>query len=74
MEDKDKVIFAATYMRGEPADWIQPYIEQYLASENAEGDQINKLVEDYSIFCTQLKQLFRSANKESYAKEAIQRL
>ena len=74
MEDKDKVIFAATYMRGEPADWIQPYIERYLASENAEGDQIDELIEDYSIFRTQLKQLFGSANEESYAEEAIQRL
>lgn len=74
MKDKDKVIFAATYMRGKPADWIQLYIERYLASENAEGDQVDELIEDYSAFRTQLKQLFGSANEESYAEEAIQRL
>ena len=71
MEDKDKVIFIATYIRGKPADWIQLYIEAYLLVENQEGDQIDQLIKDYSTFYTQIKQLFSSANKKFYTKKAI---
>jgi Retrotransposon gag protein/Zinc knuckle len=73
-EDKDKVILAATYMRGRAAEWIQPYLTSYLAEENTEGDQIDEVIEDYSVFRTKLKQLFGIANKVPLAERAIQNL
>ncbi|KAL5371636.1 hypothetical protein DPSP01_014121 [Paraphaeosphaeria sporulosa] len=29
-DDKDKVLFAASYIRGDVGEWIRPYITKYL--------------------------------------------
>ena len=60
--EKDKVLLAATYMRGRAADWISPYVTKYLEQTNEEGDQVDGLIEDYNKFCDELRALFSIAN------------
>ncbi|OAG01101.1 uncharacterized protein CC84DRAFT_1101367, partial [Paraphaeosphaeria sporulosa] len=37
-DDKDKVLFAASYMRGDVGEWIRPYITKYL---DIDDDNVN---------------------------------
>ena len=73
-EDKEKVIFAATYMRGQAAEWIQPHLGPYLAGENAEGDVTDQIIESYDRFKKELRLLFGIANKVPLAERALQNL
>ncbi|KAL5422427.1 hypothetical protein PMIN07_008231 [Paraphaeosphaeria minitans] len=80
LKDKKKVIFAATYMRGDAGSWIYPYLEKYLGMDhdNDDDDYANEhadavdIIKDYNNFKKCLKQLFRIANKDSIAKAKIQ--
>ncbi|KAK7178304.1 hypothetical protein PSPO01_15645 [Paraphaeosphaeria sporulosa] len=33
-DDEDKVLFMASYMRGDIGEWIQPYVIKYLDINN----------------------------------------
>ncbi|KAK7178698.1 reverse transcriptase domain protein [Paraphaeosphaeria sporulosa] len=80
LDDKKKVIFAATYMRGDAGDWIQPYVTKYLGIDhnnykeeylNLHADAID-IVKDYPNFKKSLQQMFGIANKVPIAERAIQ--
>jgi len=73
-EDKEKVILAATYMRGPASDWIGPHLSRYLNEENQAGDVVDALIEDYDAFRNGLKQLFGVTNQTAIAERAIQQL
>ena len=79
-EDKRKVIFAATYMRGDAGEWIQPYVTKYLEMDHDNEDEeyvdnhadAVDIIEDYANFKKHLKQMFGIANKVPIAARNIQ--
>ncbi|KAK7186808.1 hypothetical protein PSPO01_07342 [Paraphaeosphaeria sporulosa] len=39
-DNKDKVLFIASYIRGDIGEWIQPYITKYLDINNNNVDPV----------------------------------
>ncbi|KAL5371604.1 hypothetical protein DPSP01_014145 [Paraphaeosphaeria sporulosa] len=39
-DNEDKVLFAASYMRGDTGEWIQPYVTKYLDINDDNVDPI----------------------------------
>jgi len=73
IDETDKASFVTTYMRGDAARWINPYLTKYLDELNEEDDII-QLFENYDQFKTRLRQVFGISNEASTASRIIQRL
>lgn len=79
-EDKKKTVFAATYMRGDAAKWIKPYLTKYLGMDhdNEDEDYLENhadavdIFEDYDNFKALVRQMFGIANQVDIAEREIQ--
>jgi hypothetical protein len=69
----EKVLLAATYMRGAAAKWIRPTITKYLDPED-EDDEVIRTVEEYQVFKEKIRHTFGISSEESTAVRAIQHL
>lgn len=74
IDDKDKVSFISTYLRGQAARWIKPYLTQYLDESNQDGDDVDQLMEDYDEFKKRIRQVFGTSNEAAVAARMIQGL
>jgi hypothetical protein len=73
MDDDDYAAFMASFMRGDAAKWVRPYLLKYMDDDNNEED-ITKLFDDYLEFKTKLRDTFGVLNEVSNADRKIQRL
>ena len=68
---KDKVLLAASFLKGKAAEWIKPYITaQYHPRFDSDGDmnyqdeKLAKLFDNYTNFTTELKIAFRQVDEK----------
>lgn len=73
VDEDEKALLAATYMRGQAEEWMTPYLRKYLDSDNDEED-ITRMFEQWSEFKEKIRQTFSVANEPSVAERAIQKL
>src|SRR5215207_2321069 len=72
--EKEKALLAASYLRGKAQKWIMPAMIKYTKEENDEGDDIDKLFEDFDNFQDKIKAVFGVINETPKAEQALQRL
>ena len=73
MKDKEKVIFAVSYMRGRALNWINTDIIKYIDNDNPDSN-IKEQMEDFGKFKKRIRMIFGPANKKALAESIIQTL
>ena len=70
MKDKEKVIFAASHMRGRALNWISTDIIRYIDNDNPD-DNIKEWIEDFGKFKKRIRIIFGPANEKASAESVI---
>ena len=70
IKDKEKVIFAASYMRGRALNWISTDIIRYIDDDNPDNN-IKKWIEDFGKFKKRVRIIFGPANEKASAESII---
>ena len=73
IKDKEKVIFAVSYIRGRALNWINTDIIRYIDDDNPD-DNIKEQIEDFGKFKKRIRMIFGPANKKALAEIIIQTL
>ena len=71
IKDKEKVIFAVSYIRGRALNWISTDIIRYIDDDNP-NNNIKEQIEDFGKFKKRVRIIFGPANKKALAKSIIQ--
>ena len=71
IKDKEKVIFAASYIRGRALNWISTDITRYIDDDNPDNN-IKEQIEDFGKFKKRVRMIFGPANEKSSAESIIQ--
>ena len=74
--DQEKILMASTHMKGKAATWMQPYVEDFLASTATYGTRIEtrNLFQDWSHFKEEMGRIFGEVDAKNQAEKAITRL
>ena len=70
IKDKEKVIFAASYMRGKALNWISTDITRYIDDDNLDKD-IKEWIEDFRKFKKRIRIIFGPINEKASAESII---
>ena len=70
IKDKEKVIFAASYIRGRALNWISTDITRYI-DDNDPDNNIKEWIEDFGKFKKRIRMIFGPANKKVLAENII---
>jgi len=73
IDDKDKVVLATTYFRGDAEKWANPIIRRYMDPSDEDQDNID-LVSEWDTFKTKLRQVFSPFKESVVAEQKIQKL
>ena len=73
IKDKEKVIFAAFYMRGRALNWISTDMTRYIDNDDPDNN-IKEWIEDFGKFKKRIRMIFGPANKKALAESIIQTL
>lgn len=68
-DDRAKVMFAATYMRGRAETWFQPFLRKFFA-----GTEQHAMFRNYNTFKQTVIQMFGQTNEQSQAVRMVQQL
>jgi hypothetical protein len=75
--DQDKILTADLHMKGRAANWMQPYVEDYLRNVNnialMRADTKN-LFMSWNNFVGEMKRIFGEVDAENQAEKAITHL
>lgn len=75
--DQDKILTANLHMKGKAANWMQPYVEDYLKNVNnitLMRTDTKNLFTSWSNFVEEMKRIFGEVDAENQAEKAITRL
>ena len=73
--DKDKVLFASTYLRGPTFKWFNSFLTDFLNNEPDERDNDTvEVTQNYSNFKNKLRQVFGDFDEEHLAECRMQSL
>ena len=73
IKDKEKVIFAASHIRGRALNWINTDIIRYIDNDNL-NNNIKEWIEDFRKFKKRVRIIFGPANEKASAESIIQTL
>lgn len=73
VDDVDKGLLAASYLRGKALQWIQPAMTKYLSDEKTPKD-VNELFEKWGVFKDKVRGNFGVINQAVHAKQLLQRI
>jgi hypothetical protein len=78
---KDKVLLAASFLKGKAAEWIEPYITaQYHPRSDSDGDmldrdeELRKIFDDYTNFIDAIKTTFGQVDEKQAAGRKLRQL
>ena len=70
-----RVIFAASYMRGQAQKWIKPFLKRYFEEPDGEDNlDIKKWLENFRRFTIEVRRVFGPSNEEQVAVRIIQHM
>ena len=69
IEEKNKVILAATFMRGKVLSWINTSLQEYMDGDA--NKETTAWIEKFSLFKERIRYIFGLANEESIAESII---
>ena len=73
--DSDKVLYAATYLRGRAAQWMKPFLKDWLNSApDARNVGTTTMFESYAEFRSRITVMFGETNEKQRAILALDRL
>jgi ferritin-like metal-binding protein YciE len=75
--DQDKILTANLHMKGKAANWMQPYVEDYLRNVNNIAlmrTDTKNLFTSWSNFVDEMKRIFGEVDAENQAEKAITHL
>ena len=74
--DQEKILTANMHMKGKASDWMQPYVEDYLANISQRGtkEETQSLFESWTNFKTEIGRIFGEVDAKNQAEKAITRL
>ena len=70
--EKDRVSFAATFMRSKALSWVNTNLQKYLDDEA--DTEVDEWMEDFSKFKVEIRRYFGPANEAAQAETIIQNL
>ena len=70
IKDKEKVIFAASHMRGRALNWISTDMTRYIDDNNPDNN-IKEWIEDFGRFKKRIRIIFGPANEKASAESII---
>ena len=73
IKDKEKVIFAVSYMRGRALNWISTDMTRYIDDDDPDSN-IKEWIEDFGKFKKRVRMIFGLANEKASAESIIQTL
>jgi hypothetical protein len=70
---KNQPLFATTYMRGNAAKWIKPYVLTYLTNDATDEDLpgIKEWMESFTKFKIEIKKILGPSNEDKVATQVI---
>ena len=68
----NKVLLAATYLRGDAQSWFEPYFTKHLDSEN--DDESKRIFSKFKYYEAKLKQVFGNVDEERVTARMIRQL
>ena len=74
--DQGKILMASTYMKGRAANWIQPYVEDYVSNSADQGTraETQSLFASWKHFKEEMGRIFGEVDAKNQAEKAITRL
>ncbi|USP73296.1 Reverse Transcriptase [Curvularia clavata] len=74
--DQEKILMASTHMKGKAANWVQPYVEDYLSSIKTKGtkEETKALFASWNNFKDEMGRVFGEVDAKNQAEKAITRL
>jgi hypothetical protein len=74
--DQEKILTASMHMKGKAANWMQPYVEDYLRSPGTNGEKqdTHDLFRSWKDFKDEMGRIFGEVDAENQAEKAITRL
>jgi hypothetical protein len=74
--DQEKILTASMHMKGKAANWMQPYVEDYLKSRGTNGEKqdTQELFKSWKSFQEEMGRIFGEVDAENQAEKAITRL
>ena len=70
-DDENKVLFAASYLRGAAFNWFQPFQTTYLSEDPPQDSEAHKLLTSYTEFKKRLTEVFGMVNEKQDAERKI---
>jgi hypothetical protein len=74
--DQEKILTASMHMKGKAANWMQPYVEDYLRDRGSNGEKqdTQDLFSSWDNFKKEMGRIFGEVDAENQAEKAITRL
>src|SRR5438874_412000 len=70
-DEENKVLFAASYLRGTAFNWFQPFQTTYLSEDPPQDSEAHKLLTSYTEFKKRLTEVFGMVNEKQDAERKI---
>jgi hypothetical protein len=74
--DQDKILMASTYMKGKAANWMQPYVDDYLLDAEHRGtkDETRTMFASWTEFKQEMGRIFGEVDAKNQAEKRITHL
>ena len=75
-EEQDKILMASTYMKDKAANWMQPYVDDYMkdVKNNGTKEETKAIFASWNGFKEEMGRIFGEVDAQNQAEKAITRL